>query len=161
AQILAIMKDSRIGSYGTIGMVLMLLAKAAALVELAGPAVQGAGVALALLVAHPLSRLAATVVLHRLPYVRADDSAKSVAVARPLAPAGLALAVASGLLPLLLLPPAAALCALLAAAAVTTWSARLFQRRLGGYTGDLLGATQQASELAIYLALLAASRLAS
>ncbi|HNC68785.1 MAG TPA: adenosylcobinamide-GDP ribazoletransferase, partial [Thauera aminoaromatica] len=89
AQILAIMKDSRIGSYGTIGMVLMLLAKAAALVELAGPAVQGAGVALALLVAHPLSRLAATVVLHRLPYVRADDSAKSAAVARPLAPAGL------------------------------------------------------------------------
>ena len=84
-----------------------------------------------------------------------------VAVARPLAPAGLALAVASGLLPLLLLPPATALCALLAAAAVTTWSARLFQRRLGGYTGDLLGATQQASELAIYLALLAASRLAS
>ena len=66
AQILAIMKDSRIGSYGTIGMVLMLLAKAAALVELASPAVQGAGVALALLVAHPLSRLAATVVLHRL-----------------------------------------------------------------------------------------------
>ena len=103
------------------------------------------GVALALLVAHPLSRLAATVVMHRLPYVRADDSAKSAAVARPLAPAELALAAACGLLPLLLLPPAGAFCALLAAMVATTWTARLFLRRLGGYTGDLLGATQQAS----------------
>ncbi len=172
AQVLAIMKDSRIGSYGTIGMVLMLLAKAAALVELAEPAAlaslagsaasvlpadpmsPGVGVALALLVAHPLSRLAATVVMHHLPYVRADDSAKSAAVARPLAPAELALAAACGLLPLLLLPPASALGALLAAAAVTVWTARLFRRQLGGYTGDLLGATQQASELAIYLGLL-------
>lgn len=172
AQVLAIMKDSRIGSYGTIGMVLMLLAKVAALVELAEPAAlaslagsaasvlpadpmsPGVGVALALLVAHPLSRLAATVVMHHLPYVRADDSAKSAAVARPLAPAELALAAACGLLPLLLLPPAGALGALLAAAAVTVWTARLFRRRLGGYTGDLLGATQQASELAIYLGLL-------
>jgi len=172
AQILAIMKDSRIGSYGTIGVVLMLLAKAAALVELASPTApgalagtaapaqmaasvtQGVGVALALLVAHPLSRLAATVVMHRLPYVRSDDSTKSAAVARPLAPAELALAAACGLLPLLLLPPASALGALLAAAAVTVWTARLFLRRLGGYTGDLLGATQQASELAIYLGLL-------
>ena len=172
AQVLAIMKDSRIGSYGTIGMVLMLLAKAAALVELADPAAlaplagsaasvppadtvpPGVGVALALLVAHPLSRLAATVVMHRLPYVRADDSAKSAAVARPLAPAELALAATCGLLPLLLLPPAGAFCALLAAMVATTWTARLFLRRLGGYTGDLLGATQQASELSIYLGLL-------
>ena len=171
-QVLAIMKDSRIGSYGTIGMVLMLLAKAAALMELAAPSAvaplaglaasvppadplpPGVGVALALLVAHPLSRLAATVVMHRLPYVRADDSAKSAAVARPLAPAELALAATCGLLPLLLLPPAGAFCALLAAMVATTWTARLFLRRLGGYTGDLLGATQQASELSIYLGLL-------
>ena len=76
AQILAIMKDSRIGSYGTIGVVLMLLAKAAALVEIAGAATQGVGVALALFVAHPLSRLAATLLMHHLPYVRADDSSK-------------------------------------------------------------------------------------
>jgi adenosylcobinamide-GDP ribazoletransferase len=65
AQILAIMKDSRIGSYGTIGMVLMLLAKAAALVELA--AIGPATAAVALLVAHPLSRLAAASLIHLLP----------------------------------------------------------------------------------------------
>ncbi len=44
----------------------------------------------------------------------------------------------------------------LAALLVTAWAARLFLRRLGGYTGDLLGATQQASELACYLGILAA-----
>lgn len=161
AQILAIMKDSRIGSYGTIGVVLMLLAKAAALVEIAGAATQGVGVALALFVAHPLSRLAATLLMHHLPYVRADDSSKSVAVVRRLTPVELALAAGFGLLPLLLLPASGALCALLAVAVVTAWTARIFLRRLGGYTGDLLGATQQASELGIYLALLAASRLGS
>ena len=36
------------------------------------------------------------------------------------------------------------------------WTPRYFVRRLGGYTGDLLGATQQATELAIYLGILAA-----
>ena len=80
AQILAIMKDSRIGSYGAIGIVLMLLAKAAALIELA--AISPTTAAIALLVAHPLSRLAATSVLHALPYARSDDSSKAGGVAQ-------------------------------------------------------------------------------
>lgn len=154
AQALTIMKDSRLGSYGAIGLTLMLLAKAVALIELGGDA--DGDVALALLVAHPLSRLAATVVMHLLPYVRADDSAKSRAVARPLAPADLAVATGCGLLPLLLLAPLEALGALLAAAAATLWLIRLFLRRLGGHTGDCLGAVQQAAELACYLGILAA-----
>jgi len=44
--------------------------------------------------------------------------------------------------------------ALLLAAACTLWLGRLMRRRLGGYTGDCLGATQQGSELAFYLGLL-------
>lgn len=154
AQVLAIMKDSRIGSYGTIGLVLMLLAKAAALVELA--AAGSAAVAAALCAAHPLSRLAATLVMHRLPYVRADDSSKSRALAQPLDRASLAVALACGLLPLALLALRPAVLALIVTAAVTVLAARYFRRRLGGYTGDLLGAIQQASELACYLAILSA-----
>ncbi|MDD3652522.1 adenosylcobinamide-GDP ribazoletransferase [Immundisolibacter sp.] len=166
AQVLAIMKDSRIGSYGTIGMVLMLMAKAAALIELTrlgatAPQGTAAGVAAALLVAHPLSRLAATSLIHLLPYVRQDDSAKSRQLARRLTPMELAIAGTCGLLPLALLAPAEALGALVAVVAVTVWAARLFVRRLGGYTGDLLGATQQLAELAAYLGLLAAPRLAA
>jgi adenosylcobinamide-GDP ribazoletransferase len=152
-QALAIMKDSRIGSYGTVGLVLMLLAKAAALVELAAGGT--AAVAVALLVAHPLSRLASTSLIHTLDYVRDDASAKSKPLARRLSATELAIAATFGLAPLALLAPLEALAALLAAAAATVWAARVFVRRLGGYTGDCLGAAQQASELACYLGLLA------
>lgn len=154
AQVLAIMKDSRIGGYGAAGIALLLLAKAAALVEIA--AAGSAAVATALLAAHPLSRLAATLILHRLPYARADDSSKARPLAQPLDGPGLAIATACGLAPLMLLTPLQAALALAAGIAVTAAAARLFLRRLGGYTGDLLGATQQAAELATYLAILAA-----
>lgn len=172
AQVLAIMKDSRIGSYGTIGMVLMLLAKAAALVELSRIAPQGltgewwevswlpgvATVAVALLVAHPLSRLAATSLIHLLPYARDDESAKSRPLAKRLSPTELVIAGSCGLLPLALLAPLEILGVLLAVISTTVWTARMFTRRLGGYTGDLLGATQQLSELAFYIGILAIHR---
>ncbi len=153
AQALTIMKDSRIGSYGTVGMVLMLLAKAVALSELGGD--EHLTVAVALFVAHPLSRLASTSLIHLLPYVREDETSKSKPLARRLTRLELTIACAFGLLPLVLLVPVEALGALLAAAGVTLWAARMFLRRLGGYTGDLLGATQQLSELACYLGILA------
>ena len=154
AQVLAIMKDSRIGSYGTVGVVLMLGAKAAALVELGarGPL----AVATALLAAHALSRLASTSLIHWLPYVREDENAKAKPLARSLRPGELAIAAVFGLAPLALLAPLEALAALTLAAAVTAWAARVFLRRLGGYTGDLLGAAQQGSELACYLGILIA-----
>ncbi|SEF55798.1 cobalamin-5'-phosphate synthase [Thauera chlorobenzoica] len=158
AQVLTIMKDSRIGSYGTVGIVLMLLAKAAALLELAA-AGGGPAVALALFVAHPLSRLASTSLIHLLPYVREDETAKSKPLAKRLTPAELAIAAVFGLLPLAWLAPAQALAVLAAVAGVTAWAARMFVRRLGGYTGDLLGALQQAAELACYVGLLAGARM--
>ncbi|AUM01035.1 adenosylcobinamide-GDP ribazoletransferase [Rhodocyclaceae bacterium] len=154
AQVLSIMKDSRIGSYGTVGVVLMLLAKAAALLELA--AHSHAAAALALLAAHPLSRLASTSLIHWLPYVREDESSKSKPLARALRPSELLTAAACGLAPLVLLAPLQAAAALAAVAALTLWAARVFLRRLGGYTGDLLGAAQQGSELACYLGILLA-----
>ena len=156
AQILAIMKDSRIGSYGAIGIVLMLLAKAAALIELAatGPATA----AIALLVAHPLSRLAAAAVLHALPYARSDERSKAGALAQRLSRGELILAGLCGLLPAFaLLAPLQGLSALALAALLTLWLARLFLRRLGGHTGDLLGAVQQAAELACYVGIVAFS----
>lgn len=151
-QALRIMKDPRIGSYGTIGLVLVLLAKALALVELAQ---RGSGwAALALLVAHPLSRLGSTSLIHFLVYVRDDDGAKSKPLAHRLTGRELAIAAAGGLAPLLLLPPLPATCALAGAILTTLYASRLFRRRLGGYTGDCLGAAQQGAELAIYLGIL-------
>ncbi|MCB1886517.1 MAG: adenosylcobinamide-GDP ribazoletransferase [Rhodocyclaceae bacterium] len=154
SQVLTIMKDSRIGSYGAAGLILMLLAKAAALTELA--TLSPAYAVLALCVAHPLSRLASTSLIHRLTYVRDDLDAKAKPLARSLSGRELLIASAGGGLPLLLVPPVAAGLALLLVAIVTAWFARLLVRRLGGYTGDCLGATQQLTELACYVALLAA-----
>jgi adenosylcobinamide-GDP ribazoletransferase len=53
-----------------------------------------------------------------------------------------------------LLPPIDALVALAAVALAALLAVRYFVRRIGGYTGDCLGATQQVCELAFYLGLL-------
>jgi len=154
AQVLEIMKDSRIGSYGTVGIVLMLLAKAAALVEIAAHGAQEAIVAL--IAAHALSRFASTSLIHTLPYVREDATSKSKPLARQLSSMELFIAGLCGLAPLLLLGWIEALGAGVAVLIVTGWSARIYTRRLGGYTGDCLGATQQGAELATYLGILIA-----
>jgi adenosylcobinamide-GDP ribazoletransferase len=66
----------------------------------------------------------------------------------------LAIAAMIGLAPCLLLPLIDMLVALAAVALTALLAARYFVRRIGGYTGDCLGATQQVCELAFYLGLL-------
>lgn len=153
---LEIMKDSRIGAFGAIAVVLAMGLKFALLATLAG---QGAVVACAaLLAAHVLSRLAPLAVMRASPYVGGEGGK-----AKPMADAVSGGAVVVAVLWSL---PAAALlivaggavngvAALLAAALVAVFMVRLLRRRLGGFTGDGLGATQQLSELAIYLAMAA------
>lgn len=140
---LRIMKDSRIGAYGAAGLALALGIKAAALADLPAPV---------LLAGAAASRLAPVCVMAMLPYARAGDAA---ARAAPVAagPGGLAVAALCGL-PLLLLLGWRALPALALAALLTALLALWFRRRLGGWTGDTLGAVQQASELGILLAAL-------
>ena len=153
---LAIMKDSRIGSYGAVALVLTLGLKVALLALLADAA--GAGrAAAALLAAHVVSRLAPLVVMRRLPYVADPEHAKAKPIADA-APAG-ALLVAS----LWALPGWALLWSafgvvgligtLLAWVAALAAMLRWLRRRLQGFTGDTLGATQQLCELAVYLGL--------
>jgi len=153
-QVLEIMKDSRIGSYGATGLVLMLLAKAAALVEIAAHGTQEA--ILALIAAHALSRFASTSLIHTLPYVREDATSKSRPLARQLSSMELIVAGACGLTPMLLLGWVEVVGTGVAVLIVTWWSARMLTRRLGGYTGDCLGAVQQGTELATYLGILIA-----
>jgi adenosylcobinamide-GDP ribazoletransferase len=146
-QVLAIMKDSRIGSYGTIGIAILLLGKWNALYEL------DALVLPALLAAHAISRAAAVTLIYGLDYVR-DESGKSKPLAVRLSRGELALAWLFGLLPVLLLPWQLALQGTVAVILVTLLAARYSWRRIGGYTGDVLGMTQQLSEVAFYLGVL-------
>ena len=146
-QVLSLMKDSRMGNLGAVALIALLLCRFFALLELAPHQIP-----LALIAGHALSRLCATLVLAALDYVRVEGKARPFD--NRLRRSELAFAAVTGLLPLLLLPPQQSLPALVLALGTTLWLARLFQRRIGGYTGDCLGATQQLAELAFYGGLL-------
>jgi len=154
AQVLAIMKDSRVGSYATVGVVLVLALKFQLLLTL----LQREGATLTLLAAmlasHAMSRFAALSVMAQLDYVRDDDSAKSKPIAQGIARGPLAFAFTVALAPCAALGWVA-VPAVLGALATSGLAARYFRRRIGGYVGDALGATQQVAELVFLLGLLA------
>lgn len=150
-QILDIMKDSRIGTYAAVGLGLLMAIKFLAL-----EALDNAGmVAAALIVGHTWSRLLAASYLADLPYVRYDATSKSKPLATQLSGNGLRFAVVTAL-PLVLL---ISLWQFLAVAVVLLLWRWYFgyrmTRRIGGYTGDCLGAAQQVAEVLIYLVLVA------
>jgi adenosylcobinamide-GDP ribazoletransferase len=151
-RVLDIMKDSRIGSFGAIGIAMMLLAKFNALTQI--DALGGLrALAFALVAAHAVSRFASTTLIFALDYVRQGESAKSRPLVRPLTVSELGLAAVFGLAPCALLGIPRVWIALGLSAAVTLAAAGYFVRRIGGYTGDCLGATQQVAELAFYVGL--------
>ena len=152
---LDIMKDSRIGSYGALALVLAGATKLGLLALIAQHSVALAGAAL--FGAHVLSRLLPLWVMHRQPHVGDTPRSKS----KPLADAmgGWALLRASlwwwpALLVLSVLQPQAPWWqAMLGAMLGMAWVHRLLHRRLGGFTGDGLGTAQQVSEAGFYLGL--------
>ena len=155
---LAIMKDSRIGTYGAVALLLMLALKAA---TLHGLVLRDLVATLALLpLAHAWSRCAAVVLLRVLPYAGDAEHAKAKPMAQQVDGFGLALALmwalVAGAVVAFFMSGTVLLAAAVAAALATAAMVRWLQQRLGGYTGDTLGATQQFSELAVYLAALAA-----
>lgn len=163
ARALAIMKDSRIGSYGALALLAVLGLKAAAL-----SALPLGWAAASLCVGHTLSRTVAVGLIRMLPYAGDPDRSKAKPLARRVSTAGLAVACGWSALVLLAgvavhagdaphaVPDARAWAAALVAALATGAAcARWFHRRLGGITGDTLGAAQQLSELAVHLAVLA------
>ena len=149
-RILAIMKDSRVGAYGVVALVLALLGKFMLLVE-----IHEVWLPAALIAGHAVSRFAATTLLATMNYVREDAHSKAKPLATRLSIGEMGVAGSFALLGLLLLPVGQAVVACVAAALAALWLARLFRRWLGGYTGDCLGATQQCAELAFYCGLTA------
>ena len=149
---LAIMKDSRIGTYGTAALVIVLLLKAGTLAAM--PALL---VCAALIAGHGLSRLSAVLVIATSTYVRDEGTGKPVATG--LSRIGLAIACFTGVLTIVLWPliqPFPAMLYGLGGLVLGHATMRLFfEPKLGGYTGDTLGAVQQASEIGFYLGLLA------
>ena len=152
---LIIMKDSRVGAFGALALVLALLAKVT-LLALIGSINEDA-MCLGLFAAHVVSRALALVLIRAMPHVGDDATSKSKPLADQISSGSLFIAFVWSFMAValvqyvyvdinLIVPVFAALLAML-------WMWRLFWRRLQGFTGDCLGATQQVCELAFYLAL--------
>jgi adenosylcobinamide-GDP ribazoletransferase len=157
-KILAIMKDSRVGAYGVIALVLVLLLKYAALLELTNRHTL-LQVCAMLVAANALSRLLALGVMWRLPYVRADETARAKPVAQQLSAASAVIALLTGMLALTLLYFCGVellniISMLFISLVLLLLLARQMHKQLGGYTGDCLGAVQQITEVGLYLGLL-------
>ncbi len=176
---LLIMKDSRLGTYGALGLVLLLGLKATVLVELLTPRIHELDSArtsqihqvlllwtsMGLIWAHALSRLVPVLLTRLLPYAGDLEHAKAKPLAMSLAASHAwatvvntaAVAAAMGAFffldgwPLNTLWQALGW-GMLGAGAMLIFCLSWLKRRLGGFTGDTLGASQQLSELAILLA---------
>ena len=145
ARRLEIMRDSRVGSFGVVALVLALLAKW----SLVGAALATPAAAPWTLAAAAAAGRAAMPALMRLPPARADGLSRGIG-----APTARVAGLAAALAALALLPfgPRGALALLLAA--LTAWGiAALARRRLGGQTGDVLGAAAVLCEIAALAAL--------
>jgi adenosylcobinamide-GDP ribazoletransferase len=148
-QVLAIMVDSRIGSYGAIGLVLALLTKYQALSYQTATLIPASIIA-----GHAISRLCAVLVMATQSYVKTEGKSKPLATQLSLVE--LVMATFFGLLPLTFLAVKYQF-ALLPVVIVWLWFSIKIKRRIGGYTGDCLGAMQQLTEIAFYLGLLASA----
>ena len=144
---LAIMKDSRIGSFGALALGVSTLLRAALLAGM--PPLAGA---LALVVAHGGARAAAVAVMAALPYAGAPGAAKLAQPPQGVRWSEAALALAIGAAPLLFLGPARALLGLALAAAAAAAVALTARRLIQGVTGDILGAVEQVAEVALLMA---------
>lgn len=153
---LAIMRDSRTGAYGALALCLSVLLRAAAIATLVERSLLLT--AFALVFAGALSRVAGLMPMLTLAPARADGAGAATAP-----PSRQALKRAFALAASLALAPWAAgagaaqlIVAIVAAFAGAALIARLAEKQIGGYTGDVLGAAQQVAEIAILLSLSAA-----
>ena len=168
---LIIMKDSRVGAFGAIAVVLALLSKVALLALLG--AVGTLWMCFALMAGHVVSRTWPLLIIRWLPHVGDDAGSKSKPLADQISLASLILALLWCATTLALISWVAAsvlsgtdvqtlttaqvlsvlkvlACGGLASALIFVYLLRLFERRLQGFTGDCLGTTQQLCEIAFY-----------
>ncbi|MDF2430781.1 MAG: adenosylcobinamide-GDP ribazoletransferase [Mucilaginibacter sp.] len=148
-KILLIMKDSRLGTYGVIGVGLILLLKWTALKYLPLETI-----VIILISGHAISRLTAVSLIYTDQYAREDESSKSKPLATKMSSGELLFAILIGIAPLALLLNGYVFLTLLPLLFVRWYFSRYFKKWIGGYTGDCLGAVQQVAEVVFYISLM-------
>ncbi len=148
-KILLIMKDSRIGAYGAIGLIMLFLLK---YFLLAGMDVKS--IPLVLIAAHASSRFTAVTFIYTHSYARDEASSKIKPVAAKSSLFNFALAGVFGIVPLILFGNPYVFLILVPLFLVKGLLGRYFKKWIGGYTGDCLGATQQICEVLFYICFL-------
>jgi len=149
-RILEIMKDSRIGSYGAIGIALILLSKYLLLSEILFHRLP-----FVIIAGHAVSRLVSTHCIFTHEYVGNHGSSKAKPLCSEISLKEMMIGGILGIIPLFLLGSYWYLLALIPVFISKWWMARYFKKWIGGYTGDCLGAIQQVSEIVFYLSIIA------
>ena len=143
-RVLEIMRDSRIGTYGTLALIFLVLGKYNFLSVLPSRQIWRW-----LIVAHTASRWTILPLSAALPYARVEGQGKLVA--KQIGVSAIFIGSVTLLATLALLPWKAAAAALTVTFLITLLSGLYYRSRLKGVTGDCLGATNQLTEIALYL----------
>ena len=145
-RILSIMKDSHIGSYGVIGLIVYFFLLWNLLTSL--PLSFACSV---LIAGDTVSKLTSSQIINFLPYARKEEESKAKVVYNRMSQGEFAFGLLCGILPLTLLLPYRYWIAIIFPLAVLYLLYRLMKRKLQGYTGDCCGALFLLSELSFYL----------
>lgn len=149
ADILRIMKDSHVGSYALIGMIFYYLLLINSLISIPKELIM-----LVLLVGDPLAKFLTAILMNFLPYARTESESKSKTLYDRLNPFRLIVAGIFGILPMLFLDKMSWI-SMLAPLAVMLFMLFHSKKKIGGYTGDICGATALLCELSFYMGMLA------
>lgn len=150
---LAIMKDSRIGTYGSVTLIMAFLLKYSLLVELAN--FDSTYLLLSIVLSESLSRAVAGSLISNMPYVSDEGQSKSKPLAQAQSQTELLILVIIGTMPLLLFPIKPVVLILVSLILFRWLFKKWLMVKLGGFTGDCLGAAQQIAQMLIYIVLVA------
>ena len=145
-RILDIMKDSRVGAYGVIGLISIFLFKFYLLLS-----IDSRLIPLVIFSAHAYSRFCAASFILTHNYVRENEDSKAKPVAKSLSISNFIIALLFGITVLLVFKSLTIFILLIPVYTIKLLLGRYYKKWIGGYTGDCLGATQQVCEVGFYL----------
>lgn len=152
SKILEIMKDSRVGTYGVVALIILFLLKISSTIELLH--VDSSFAFKTIFLAHVLSRFAAESVIFTHEYAREDATSKVKPLAKKLSIKNLVIGACITIPAFLLFQNPMVFLVIIPVYLMKMYLARYFTKWIGGYTGDCLGATQQITEVVIYITML-------